>query len=1042
LLFFKLFLPELPIKNSQRSSTIITNPIIFSIMKTFSRVIVISFSLFTMINCQVNAQLMKTYASKQDEITAISATPDGKLIALGKKSSIEIQNTETDAVIYNLPTSSEVNAICLSQDGNLMVVSFNNSDKSRNLLFWDFRNNIRSQIMHTHTNRILCIAISPDGNLLATGSKDHTIKLFETKYFKELRTLPVSHTNEVTSLKFSPDNKLLVSGSKDKTVIVWDLDTNNDLKTYIGHKKKVNSVAFSPDSKLIASGSDDRTIMIWDVYNSSKPLFVLLGHKNTVTAVEFTPDGRFLGSGSTDKTIQIWDYKNRVILDLKNTIGRNQGEDVNFISFYSEGKLLTCSGNSYLKYWNWGFPILSINRLKIEDKNHNNKIEGNEEVKLTFNIHNSGDGNASNLKFNVSEIQRVHGLTYLPTFYIETIPARTDYKVEIMVSASSKLINAGAKFCFRDFMMVSNTPFPLKDTCMSIETVAAPFLQIDTIQFIYPDTSTALSGSKTGTFNIHLKNSGVGVANNVQIKVSCDKPTSMLDYSEVINFGNIGNSTAQILKIPVKATTKAQDGKATFGFEISETSGLSNLSANCAIFVKKYQPTLTEEIRAIVENKIIGWQNKSKWETTSEYKDRVTESSRDNQISLFTQGTLDSLVKENLNWSKAVTDYDADNQIFKIILTGFDPIFLKVPRNEARIFEANFKQYKLENMSYTVNKNNYAFLHLELVDSISLNKNYFYNSNDLIAFSPTQLNLSFDPVNISLANSGENIYIAGQARSINIGKPDVDLNIPEVIISNPNIYAVVIGNEDYKSNQLSLKSESNVDFAEKDAEVFANYLMLTYGVPAENIRLHKNATYAIMNQDIAWLSNIAANNKGDAELIFYYSGHGLPNENTGEGYLIPVDVNGNNLALAIKLGNLYSELSKWPTKKVTVFLDACFSGGGRNESLLALKKVKIKPKEESVSGNMVVFTSSSGEESSGFYKEKQHGLFTYYLLKKIQETKGSADYQSLFYYLKQEVSLKSLVVNSKEQNPQMIVSPQFPVELSKVRIGTNLLPGE
>jgi len=1011
-------------------------------MRTFSTGVAIGFSLFTMINGQVNAQLMKTYATQQNEITAVSATPDGKLIALGKKSSIEIQNTETNAVLYNLPTSSEVQAICLSQDGNLMVLSFDNNNKSGNLLFWDFRNNIRSQIIHTHRSKILCIAISPDGNLLATGSKDHTIKLFETKYFKELRTLPPRHNNEVTSLKFSPDNKLLVSGSKDKTAIVWDLATNNDLKTYIGHKKRVNSVSFSPDSKLIASGSDDRTIMIWDVYNSQKPLFVLLGHKKEVTAVEFTPDGRFLGSGSKDKTIQIWDYKNRVILDLKNTIGRNQGEEVNFISFYSEGKLLSCSGNSYLKYWKWGFPILSINRLKIEDKNQNNKIEGNEEVKLTFYIQNSGDGNASNLKFNVSEVRRVQGLTYFPSFFIESIPARTNYKVEIMVSASPNLINGGAKFCFRDFMMVSNTPFPLKDTCMSFETVASPFLQIDTIQFIYPDTSTNLIGSKAGTFNIHLKNSGAGVANNVQVKVLCDKPTSMLDFREVTSFGNIGNSTALILKIPVRATTKAQDGKAAFSFEISESSGLSNISANYSIYVKKYQPTLTEEIRTIVENKIIRWQNKSKWETTAEYKDRVTESSREKQISLFTQSTLDSLVKENLNWSKATTDYDADNQIFKIILAEFDPIFLKVPRNEARIFEANFKQYKLENMSYTVNKNNFAFLHFDLVDSISLNKNYLYNSTDLIAFSPTQLNLSFDPVNISLANSGETTYIAEQARSIYIGKPDVDLNIPEVIISNPNIYAVVIGNEDYKSNQLSLKSESNVEFAEKDAEVFASYLMLTYGVPAENIRLHKNATYAIMNQDIVWLSNIAANNKGNAELIFYYSGHGLPNENTGEGYLIPVDVTGTNLSLAIKLGNLYSELSKWPTRKVTVFLDACFSGGGRNESLLALKKVKIKPKDESVSGNMVVFTSSSGEESSGFYKEKQHGLFTYYLLKKIQETKGNADYQSLFHYVKQEVSLKSLVVNSKEQNPQMIVSPQFAVELSKVRIGTNLLPGE
>ena len=71
-----------------------------------------------------------------------------------------------------------------------------------------------------------------------------------------------------------------------------------------------------------------------------------------------------------------------------------------------------------------------------------------------------------------------------------------------------------------------------------------------------------------------------------------------------------------------------------------------------------------------------------------------------------------------------------------------------------------------------------------------------------------------------------------------------------------------------------------------------------------------------------------------------------------------------------------------------MFLDACFSGGGRDQGLLAARGVKIKPKEESFLGNMVVFASSSGEEKSLPYEEKQHGLFTYFLLKKLKETKG------------------------------------------------------
>jgi len=105
-------------------------------------------------------------------------------------------------------------------------------------------------------------------------------------------------------------------------------------------------------------------------------------------------------------------------------------------------------------------------------------------------------------------------------------------------------------------------------------------------------------------------------------------------------------------------------------------------------------------------------------------------------------------------------------------------------------------------------------------------------------------------------------------------------------------------------------------------------------------------------------------------------------------------------------------------------LDACFSGGARNQGLVAARGVRMKPKQDMLDGNVVVFTASSGEESSLPYKEKQHGIFTYYLLKKIQATKGNITYKELSDYLKKEVGVKSVLVNSKEQTPQTNVSPK------------------
>ncbi len=1004
-------------------------------MKTFTLPQFAVLSFLSIFFLQVNAQIVKTSEPRKSVITAFSATPDGKRMALGGNASIEIMDTETDVIIYNLPLSSRVIALSLRHDGNALVFALDNQVSLNNLLYWDFQSGARISVIHSHTDKIICVAISPDGKLIATGSKDNTIRLFETEYLREIQNLPMHHSGDVTTLSFSPDSKLLLSGSKDKNVVLWDLETIGNIKIFQGNSKKVNAVAFSPDGKFIASGGDDMFIRIWDLYNIEKPIYVLRGHGRAINTIDFTPDGRFLGSASDDHKIRLWEYKTTKMLDLKNGIANYIDEPVKYMSFYEGGRLFTVDGGRSVKYWIWGFPILSIRDIKMDDHNKNNILEGTEEVKITFDIVNSGEGSAMKLKFDISELSKVEELTFPTHMFIETIPPRSVHTVEMNISSTEKLKSALARFSFTDFSMISQSPYALKDTTFTVKTMAAPSLKIDTIRFIYPDTSSSLTGNKSGVFNIYLKNSGVGIAKDVMVKTTCDKSTSMVEFEEITPVGNISNVSTQVLKIPVKATTRAIDGMVNFRFSITESTGISSPSSIMAITTSKYIPSLIDEIKEIVENKIITWQAKSKWETTEEYKTRVTESSRDLQIAALTQQTIDSLVKDNLNWSYAVTDYDADNTSYKIALPKFDPIFLNIPRAEAEVFDARFKHYKLENMSYTVNKNNFAFLHFELEDTLAMNKKYYYNSSDMVAFSPTLLNFSFEPVNISAIPRSTNAFSSGEARQISVGSSDVDRNIPEVVVSNPNIFAVVIGNEDYKRYQMGLKSESNVEFAEKDAETFANYLQSTYGVPKDNIRLHKNATYATMNQDLSWLSSLAANSHGNAELIFYFSGHGLPDENTSEGYLIPVDVAGSNLKLAIKLSNLYAELSKFPTKKVTVFLDACFSGGGRTEGLLASKSVKIKPKDETINGNLVVFTSSSGDESSGFYKDKQHGLFTYYLLKKIQETKGSVDYQSLFEYLKREVNIKSLTVNNKEQNPQMIVSSEFPVDLTKVRIG-------
>lgn len=256
-------------------------------------------------------------------------------------------------------------------------------------------------------------------------------------------------------------------------------------------------------------------------------------------------------------------------------------------------------------------------------------------------------------------------------------------------------------------------------------------------------------------------------------------------------------------------------------------------------------------------------------------------------------------------------------------------------------------------------------------------------------------------------------------------RSDVDKDIPDLGEVNQNRFALIIGNEDYASQQTDLAVESNVEFARNDASAFREYAIRALGIPSDNIVLILDATTGRMKQAITRLGLLAKNSQGEGEIYFYYAGHGLPDDINKEPYLIPVDISGKNVTDGIKLSDAYRTLTEFPSKRVVVFLDACFSGGARSQGLISTRGIKIKPKEDPLNGNLIVLTASSGEQASLGYPSKEHGLFTYYLLKKLKESKANITYKELADYLNEEVGLNSVLINSKEQNPQINVSSQI-----------------
>ncbi len=248
---------------------------------------------------------------------------------------------------------------------------------------------------------------------------------------------------------------------------------------------------------------------------------------------------------------------------------------------------------------------------------------------------------------------------------------------------------------------------------------------------------------------------------------------------------------------------------------------------------------------------------------------------------------------------------------------------------------------------------------------------------------------------------------------------DVDMDLPMTNKQNDEMFAIIIANENYQK-------VAQVDCALNDGRTFQRYCQQVLGIPADNIHSIEDATYGQMMEEFNWLTRVAGVYEGDAKIIVYYAGHGIPNENNKTAYLLPVDVSGDNTTAAFSLSKLYAQLGALNAKSVTLFMDACFSGTQRGEGMLtSARAVAIETKAENPLGNMVVFSAAQGNETAYPYPEKGHGLFTYFLLKKLKESKGNVDYGTLSDYIRKEVSRKSIVVNNKPQTPTTSFSPKM-----------------
>lgn len=424
--------------------------------------------------------------------------------------------------------------------------------------------------------------------------------------------------------------------------------------------------------------------------------------------------------------------------------------------------------------------------------------------------------------------------------------------------------------------------------------------------------------------------------------------------------------------------------------------------------------------RHMIEEKVNAWQKKGRYEKTADWMARVNESTRQHMVDSLlgiAQSEYIAFMSKNVGGQQTIVDYDADGEIFLIQDSYFGSLLVPVPIAEAENFETSFSS--VSRTPYYAIQNDGLGLR-EMTYTLPDGRQYRYDNSSDLTFAMADIEYEFDAIDINAVPDNAMADKGSQqitTRQISVGTSDVDKGIPEASEVNDRLFAVIIANEDYQR-------EVDVNFAVNDGNTFGEYCRKTLGIPEQNIHIVENATLNNILAEVDWITKVAEAYQGEAGLIFYYAGHGIPDESTGDAYLLPVDGYGSNINTGYKLDNLYASLSSAPSRYTYVFLDACFSGAERGGSMIASARgIAIRAKASAPKGNMVVFSAAQGDETAYPYKEKGHGMFTYYLLKKLQESGGDVTLGELSDYVRSEVRKQSIVSNSKMQTPTVTASP-------------------
>ncbi|NJL01336.1 MAG: protein kinase [Spirulinaceae cyanobacterium SM2_1_0] len=238
--------------------------------------------------------------------------------------------------------TSSINAVAISPDGQLLASA--SADKTIRL--WELATGAKRDILKGHTSFVNDLAISQDGRALISASADTTIRIWDLTTGEEIQSL-TGHTAAVDRLEISPDGQTLVSVGADFTIRCWNLQTGQLEHTLVGHESSINAIAISPDGKILASAGADRSTRLWDL-RTGQLQQTLVGHESFINAIVISPDGKTLATGSADTTLKLWDLATGAEIQ---TLSGHSGF-INDLAISPDGQwLASASADKTIRLW-------------------------------------------------------------------------------------------------------------------------------------------------------------------------------------------------------------------------------------------------------------------------------------------------------------------------------------------------------------------------------------------------------------------------------------------------------------------------------------------------------------------------------------------------------------------------------------------------------------------------------------------------------------------------------------------------------------------